>query len=119
MGPDLHLGGLVKRPLGHAVILCAILFFGCARTGVSVRQTADGLQGIDSAASRELEAVLQQYVRAVNDADRDLLREIWDPGDGASYINPTQRLWTWDDLAGSGRASSEIASRPASSSLIV
>lgn len=44
--------------------------------------------------------MLQRYVRAVETADPVLLREIWDPGDAVSYVNPTQRLGTWQELEG-------------------
>lgn len=88
----------MKRPLGYGVILCAILLVGCAHAGARSRNTASGVETTDRAANAEIEAVLQQYVRAINTADSDLLRTIWDSGDAASYVNPTQRLRTWVEL---------------------
>lgn len=87
----------VKRLRGYCTVLGAIVLIGCAHAGVP-RTTAMGVDTTDRAVSAEIERVLQQYVRAVNTADSDLLRTIWDPGDAASYVNPTQRLRTWEEL---------------------
>ncbi|HVT40003.1 MAG TPA: nuclear transport factor 2 family protein [Gemmatimonadaceae bacterium] len=88
----------MKRPLGHGVVFCAILLSGCTHAGVPLRNTPSDLERTDRAVNAEIEAVLQQYVRAVNNADPNLLREIWDTGTAASYVNPTQRLRTWEQL---------------------
>jgi ketosteroid isomerase-like protein len=90
----------VKQPLGHRVLLCAILLVGCAQAGIPLPNTPSGLERSDRVVNAEIEAVLQQYVRAINNADPNLLREIWDAGPGASYVNPTQRLRTWEQLEG-------------------
>lgn len=79
-------------------MFCAIVLFGCTHAGRPPRQTAGGMERTDRTVSAEIEAVLQQYVRAINDANSDSLRDIWDSGDAVSYVNPTQRLRTWEEL---------------------
>ena len=48
----------------------------------------------------EIEAVLDLYVQSVNEADYDLLREIWVQSDAISYVNPFDRLQSSEELEG-------------------
>ncbi len=52
----------------------------------------------DPASETEIEAVIDLYVQSVNDADYDLLREIWLPSDEISYVNPVERLQSSEQL---------------------
>ncbi len=54
----------------------------------------------EPAPNAEIEAVLNQYVQSVNEADYDLLREIWVASDEISYVNPSERLQTSEQLEG-------------------
>src|SRR5688572_21811957 len=51
-------------------------------------------------ATAEIRGVLDRYVKAVNDADENLLRELWAQPDQVSYVNPMQRLRSWGELQG-------------------
>ena len=51
-------------------------------------------------ATAEIRVVLDRYVKAVNDADENLLRELWAQPDQVSYVNPMQRLRSWGELQG-------------------
>ena len=64
-----------------------ILFVGC-------------VQPEENNVESEIGAVLDLYVQSVNDADYDLLREIWVESDEISYVNPINRLQSSDGLAG-------------------
>lgn len=65
------------------LIICTVLVSGCvARADVS---------------EDEVRAVLNGYVQAVNHADFARLRAIWRE-DGASYINPIQRVTSQAEL---------------------
>lgn len=75
-----------------------MLLAACAHAGKQLRNTASDVEATDRAVNAEIRAVLHEYVRAINNADSDLLRKIWDTGDAASYVNPTQRLGTWMEL---------------------
>ena len=54
----------------------------------------------EPASETEIEAVIDLYVQSVNDADYDLLREIWVPSDEISYVNPLERLQSSEQLEG-------------------
>jgi ketosteroid isomerase-like protein len=58
-----------------------------------------GVQSND-ATTADVRAVLDRYVKAVNDADEGVLREIWAGPENVSYVNPIQRLRSWDELLG-------------------
>jgi len=90
-----------QRRIGRSTALFALvclvaLLGGCTwaqtdsnTTGAEIQQTLD---------EHEIEALMRMYVRAVNDADYELLREIWVPTDEISYVNPLQRLESRDEL---------------------
>ena len=54
----------------------------------------------EAALEAEIEAVLNLYVQSVNEADYDLLRDIWVPSDDISYVSPFDRLQSSEQLEG-------------------
>jgi ketosteroid isomerase-like protein len=71
---------------------------GMARTqsGTTVSDT----QASDARARKEIRAVLDRYVKSVEEADEAILRELWVRADDASYVNPMQRLRSWGEVQG-------------------
>jgi ketosteroid isomerase-like protein len=80
------------------VMTVALLGAGCARAAEEPR-SASGVEE-RGGATADIEAILERYVRAVNDADENALRDIWAERDGVSYVNPLQRLRSWEELEG-------------------
>ncbi len=76
----------MTRRFAGLVVVWAILGAGCAREVGDPRA--------------EIEATLNRYVHAVNDGDANALRELWARLDDVSYVNPLQRLRSWDELQG-------------------
>lgn len=58
-----------------------------------------GAQSND-ATTADVRAVLDRYVKAVNDADENILRQLWAEPGNVSYVNPIQRLRSWGELQG-------------------
>ncbi len=69
------------------VAIPLVLSVGCAQPG-------------ENNVELEIGAVLDRYVQSVNDADYDLLREIWVESDDISYVNPINRLQSSEGLEG-------------------
>jgi len=70
------------------VIIIATLAGGC------------GKGANDATTAAEVRAILDQYVKAVNAADDQMLRDLWAEPERISYVNPMQRLRTWGELQG-------------------
>ena len=70
------------------VIIIATLAGGC------------GKGANDATTATEGRAILDQYVKAVNGADDQMLRDLWAEPERISYVNPMQRLRTWGELQG-------------------
>jgi len=70
------------------VIIIATLAGGC------------GKGANDATTATEVRAILDQYVKAVNGADDQMLRDLWAEPERISYVNPMQRLRTWGELQG-------------------
>ena len=93
----------MTRLLAGVVIIVALLTVGCKResggTGavVSVFSSA---QGSDKTVEGDVRAVLDQYVKAVNEADEEGLRELWAEADKVSFVTPLARLRSWDEVQG-------------------
>jgi ketosteroid isomerase-like protein len=85
---------MMRRSAG--VVLIAMLSAGGdpGQAGAAVSaQTSD-------ATTADIRAILDRYVKAVNDADENGLRELWAQPDNVSYVNPMQRLSSWGELQG-------------------
>jgi ketosteroid isomerase-like protein len=82
----------MTRPLAGFVIVIAVLAAGCVRDG----ETAAN----DAQTAVDIRAVLDRYQKAVNGADEQILRELWAEPERISYVNPMQRLRTWEELQG-------------------
>ena len=54
----------------------------------------------DAATGAEVWTILERYVKAVNDADFNMVRELWTQPENVSYINPMQRLRSLGELQG-------------------
>lgn len=74
------------RSLAGLVVI-AMLSGGCGRAS-------------NATTTAEVRAVLDRYVKAVNDADENILRELWAQPESVSYVNPIQRLRSWGELQG-------------------
>jgi hypothetical protein len=78
----------MTRSSAGLVIIIATLAGGC------------GKAPNDATTAAEVRAVLAQYVKAVNGADDQMLRDLWAEPERISYVNPMQRLRTWGELQG-------------------
>jgi uncharacterized protein (TIGR02246 family) len=87
---------MMRSLAGLAVI--AVLSSGCGR-GSDESGTGITAQAGNAAAPAEVRAVLDKYVQAVNNADENLLQELWER-ESVSYVNPMQRLRSWGELQG-------------------
>lgn len=88
-----------RRFAGLAIVL-AVLGVGCTREAGQPPAAISGTPAIDTTTAAEIQTVLDRYVRAVNDGNHDALRDIWAQLDDVSFINPLQRLRSWDELQG-------------------
>jgi hypothetical protein len=50
------------------------------------------MKTVDCAAAAEIRTALDRYVTAVNQADDQILRDLWAKPERISYANPMQRL---------------------------
>jgi ketosteroid isomerase-like protein len=89
---------MMRTCVGLAVI--ATLSWGCGTAGTESGGTLARAQASDAATTAEVRAVLDRYVKSVNDADEAMLRDLWLQPDTVSYVNPMQRLRSWDELRG-------------------
>jgi ketosteroid isomerase-like protein len=78
----------MRSSAGLLLIIIATLAGGCGKGPNDATTTAD------------VRAVLDRYVTAVNGADDQMLRDLWAEPERISYVNPMQRLRTWDELQG-------------------
>ena len=78
----------MTRSSAGLVIIIAALAGGC------------GKAPSDATTAAEVRAVLDRYVKAVNGADDQMLRDLWAEPERISYVNPMQRLRTWNELQG-------------------
>ena len=78
----------MTRSSAGLVIIIATLAGGC------------GKGANDATTAAEVRAILDQYVKAVNGADDQMLRDLWAEPERISYVNPMQRLRTWGELQG-------------------
>jgi len=76
----------MTRSLAGGVIVMAMLAAGCGRGGETAANAA--------ATAADIRAVLNRYQKAVNEADEQILRELWAEPERISYVNPMQRLRT-------------------------
>ena len=90
---------MTRRSARLAIIL-TLLGAGCAREGGQPPPVVSGIQTIDATTAAEVRAILDRYVRAVNDGNHEALRDIWAQLDDVSFVNPLQRLRSWDELQG-------------------
>ena len=81
----------MTRSSAGLVLIIATLAGGCGKGPNDATTTA------------EVRAVLDRYVKAVNGADDQMLRDLWAEPERISYANPMQRLRTWASCKGSGR----------------
>jgi ketosteroid isomerase-like protein len=68
--------------------------------GTESGTTVNNTQASDATTKEEIRAVLDRYVKSVNEADEAILREFWVRADDASYVNPMQRLRSWGEVQG-------------------
>ena len=90
----------MTRALAALVIIIGILPAGCGKGDGATAAAVSRAQSNDAATAAEIRAVLDRYVKAVNDADDTLLRELWADAEHVSYVNPMQRLRSWGELQG-------------------
>ena len=86
----------MSRQLPCFVVCMLVLVPGCASENLAVPQAPDGRT--DPVTTREIEALLDLYEKSVNEADTSLLLELWAQGDDISFVNPLQRLRSWEKL---------------------
>jgi ketosteroid isomerase-like protein len=92
---------LLRRPsFAGLVIVMAILPAGCGKGGGETAAAISSVQSNDAATAAEIRTVLDRYVKAVTDADENILRELWADPEHVSYVNPMQRLRSWSELQG-------------------
>jgi ketosteroid isomerase-like protein len=83
------------------LVVIAMLSAGCGSGASGEPEAADGTaQPSDAATTADIRAVIDRYVKAVNDADQDALRELLAQPDSISFVNPMQRLTSWGQLQG-------------------
>lgn len=80
------------------LVVIAILALGDGRNALVTVAFLDE-QTSDAAATSSIRTMIGRYVKAVNDADENILRDLWQP-DSVSYVNPLQRLRSWEELQG-------------------
>jgi len=68
--------------------------------GTESGTTVNNTQASDATTREEIRAVLDRYVKSVNEADEAILRQLWVRPDDASYVNPMQRLRSWGEVQG-------------------
>ena len=91
----------LRRPsFAGLVIVIAILPAGRGKGGGEIAAAVRSGQSTDAATAAEIRAVLDRYVKAVTDADENILRELWADPEHVSYVNPMQRLRSWGELQG-------------------
>lgn len=89
------------RPISAVVVI--VILSGVTGGTSRGQAPAKNDQAVETTIA-EVRTVLDRYVKAVNDADEEGLRKLWAQPDSASYVNPIQRLRSWDELQGSGAA---------------
>ena len=81
--------------------ICALmLVLGCARDDSAISRPAGSAQRSEATATSEIEALLDLYEKSVNEADANLLSELWAQTDDVSFVNPLQRIQSWNGLQG-------------------
>lgn len=89
----------MARPFAGLAMI-AMLSAACGWGGGGTGAAMSGAQAGDAAVAADIGAAVDRYVKAVNDADEDSLRELWADPDNVSYVNPIQRLRSWGELQG-------------------
>ena len=87
----------MTRSLTVLVVIVTMLVTGCGTGGREAAPVSDSNQASDAA---DVRAILDRYVKAVNEADENGFRELWAQPNDVSYVNPLQRLRSWDELQG-------------------
>ena len=87
----------MTRSSAVLVMIVTMLVTGC---GTGERQAAPVSNGNQASDAADIRAILDRYVKAVNDADENGFRELWAQPNDASYVNPLQRLRSWGELQG-------------------
>lgn len=91
----------LRRPsFAGLVIVIAILSVGYGKGSGKIAAAVANAQSTDAVTAAEIRAVLDRYVKAVTDADEQILRELWADPEHVSYVNPMQRLRSWGELQG-------------------
>jgi ketosteroid isomerase-like protein len=73
------------------IVLCALFFFSF--------DYGDARGQGDTAAKKNIEALLDTYQKCVRDADTNLLFTIWPEDRSISYVNPSERIQSAKGLA--------------------
>ena len=84
----------------YVVLICGVLTLATACAGDIPAQSgpSDDSAVVDADAIREIDAVLDTYVQAVNRMDLDLLLTIWADPDDVSVVSPIGRVQSLADL---------------------
>jgi ketosteroid isomerase-like protein len=82
----------------RAIVVIVMLTGATGGTSQAQASVKNGQAGDTTIA--EVRTVLDRYVKAVNDADEEGLHKLWVQPDSPSYVNPMQRLRSWDELQG-------------------
>jgi uncharacterized protein (TIGR02246 family) len=90
----------MSRTLTGLVIFAGMVAGGCGKGGGEAGAASSGTQANEGAAVAEVRAVLDRYVKAVNEADEKGLRELWAEAENVSFVSPMQRMRSWDELQG-------------------
>jgi uncharacterized protein (TIGR02246 family) len=89
----------IVRPFARLVVV-AMLSGGCGRGSGEPAAAISSVQAADAVTTTEVRAAVDRYVKAVNDADENILRELWADTENVSYVNPMQRLRSLGELQG-------------------
>jgi ketosteroid isomerase-like protein len=90
----------MTRLLSGLVVIAAMFPAGCGRGGGQTGPAVSSAPASDATTTAEVRAVLERYVKAVNEADDAGLRELWVEPEKASFVSPMQRMSSWDELQG-------------------
>ncbi len=90
----------MKRTWAGLAIVAAMVAVGCGKGGGEAGAATGGGQASEVTAVVDVRAVLDRYVKAVNEADEKGVHELLAEPDNVSFISPMQRMKSWDELQG-------------------
>ena len=95
---------VVKRLLAPRIVFglgaAMLTAVSCATEAPETVQEPQALERLTSDAEADIEALLDTYVQAVNQADADLLISAWAADGEMSLVNPMLRMQSMEELRG-------------------